>query len=148
MTSTLKVCPSCDSVHHRSSDGEHRSSCPFSARCLKLACLVPAVGERLWRACASFHRQRGAQERGGQVQRLPTDHTESPGTVWRLKSETPWANSRPSGEPVPEKKNTVIVIKARKCFTKSSYLVGSSFLLALNQTEIKHFGNIAFISIN
>lgn len=64
----------------RPADGEHRPACPVAAAGLQPAHPLPAAGTRLRRACPALHRQRGAEERGGKVQRFTAHHTEGTGT--------------------------------------------------------------------
>uniref|UniRef100_A0A674G6X6 Prohibitin-2 n=1 Tax=Taeniopygia guttata TaxID=59729 RepID=A0A674G6X6_TAEGU len=62
----------------RPADGEHLAAGADAAQRGRAAQHVPAPGAGLRGACAALHRQRGAQERRGQVQRLAAHHTEGP----------------------------------------------------------------------
>lgn len=64
----------------RPPDGEPHAESSVPTAGVQPALPVPATGERLRRARAALHRQRGAEERGGQVQRLAAHHAESAGT--------------------------------------------------------------------
>lgn len=70
----------CFLAAHRPSDGEHRSARPVAAAGVQPAPPLPAAGTRLRRTRPALHRQRGAEERGGKVQRFTAHHTESTGT--------------------------------------------------------------------
>lgn len=63
----------------RPADGEHLPARPHPPQCCRAAQHVSAPGPGLRGASPALHRQRGAQERGGQIQRLAAHHTESPG---------------------------------------------------------------------
>ena len=64
---------------YRPADGEHRPACAVPSCGLQPACHVPAARQGLWWEGAAIHRQWGAEECGGQVQRLAAHHTESSG---------------------------------------------------------------------
>lgn len=79
LVSSCHRCSASDWFCLRPADGQRLPASSVPAAGVQPARPLPAPGTGLRRARAALHRQRGAEERGGQVQRIAAHHAESAG---------------------------------------------------------------------